>query len=364
MTTAVPESVYYARHFQLPGFTASTQSKLRAARILVVGVGGLGCSAALHLAGAGVGVIGLCDADYVSATNLHRQVLFDIGCIGQLKVQAAARRLRAINPNIQIEEFDQHADANLLHNLALRYDLILDGTDSFVSKYTINDVCEATKVPLVHGSIFQYEGMVSVFHSPTAGHPAGISYRDVFPGPPPSGLAQNCGEAGVIGVLPGIIGSLQANEAIKLISGLGETLAGSLLIFDGLTSTIRRVKVAPRNPGTEARTLADVDLQMIDDVELCSRLLSDAPPLLIDVRELHERVTGSLGGEHIPLATLPTRVFDLPRDRDIVVYCKSGIRSARAALYLRSLLGTTAIFCLSGGIEGTSCRTRSACAIV
>lgn len=239
-----PESDYYARHFCLPGFSQDTQQKLRGARVLVVGAGGLGCPAALYLAGAGVGHIALCDADDVSATNLHRQILFDVTTIGQKKVDVAAQRLRSINPHILIDPICKFANAQVLGDLVGQYDLVLDGTDNFATKYAINDACEAVGVPLVYGSIFQFEGQVSVFHYPTADYPAGISYRDLFPDAPPAGLTQNCGEAGVIGVLPGIIGIMQATEAIKMITGLGVTLSGVLLVFDALHASIQRLTLS------------------------------------------------------------------------------------------------------------------------
>lgn len=352
-TADVPESVYYARHFRLPGFNQDTQQKLRAARVLIVGVGGLGCPAAVYLAGAGVGTIALCDADEVSATNLHRQVLFDVTTIGKEKVEVAARRLLLMNPHIRIETISHFADARLLAELVGQYDLVLDGTDNFSTKYAINDACEAAGVPLVYGSIFQFEGQVSVFHQPTADHLKGISYRDLYPDAPPEGLTQNCGEAGVVGVLPGIIGTMQANEAIKVITGLGETLAGYLLIFDALGSSTRRLTLAKRNRTTNQwETECTLSHAEISYPELQERLRSATPPAIIDVREEFERNALSLGGDLIPLATLPQRLADIPRDRDIVVYCKSGVRSAKAALYLRSVLPGSAIFSLKGGVGG------------
>jgi adenylyltransferase/sulfurtransferase len=348
VSNAASESIYYARHFRLPGFNEQTQERLRSARVLVVGVGGLGCPAALYLAGAGVGNITLCDADDVSASNLHRQILFDATSIGLKKVDVACARLKAINPHIHIETINLFADEELLGDIVQKYDLIIDGTDNFLAKYAINDACEAARVPLVYGSIFQFEGQVSVFHQPTEMVPHGFSYRDLYPAAPPAGLTQNCGEAGVIGVLPGIIGTLQANEAIKVITGLGEPLAGYLLTFDALTAVTRRLALTKRicKSRSEPENNGDIIYS-----QLYERMHSALPPTLIDVRELSERQAISIGGEHIPLAVLPAYLAQFHTDRDIIVYCKSGVRSAKAALYLRSVLPGRTVLNLKGGID-------------
>jgi sulfur-carrier protein adenylyltransferase/sulfurtransferase len=349
---AIDESVYYGRHFRLPGFSAATQQKLRDARVLVVGMGGLGCPVALYLAGAGVGTLALCDADEVSLTNLHRQVLFDTDSIGQKKVHAAAKRLRAINPNITIIPMDMFADEDLLPTLVGEYDLVVDGTDNFSAKFAINDACQTKGVPLVYGSIFQYEGKVSVFHYKGAdGQQPAYSYRDLFPEPPPAGLSQNCGEAGVIGVLPGIIGTLQAAEAIKLITGLGETLSGQLLTFDALTATTRKLGLSKRAIVQPDKPVAREDLSYDELVRLQA---GPNPPMLLDVRDLGERQAGSLGGLHIAMPELPSRLSELPRNAEIVVYCKSGVRSSRAALFLRSVLPDATILNLRGGVDAAS----------
>jgi adenylyltransferase/sulfurtransferase len=349
--TDLPESVYYARHFRLPGFGEDTQRKLSVARVLIVGIGGLGCPAALYLAGAGVGTIGLCDPDEVSATNLHRQVLFDITTIGHRKVDVAERRLQAVNPHIRIEKIPKFADARLLAELVRHYDVVLDGTDNFSAKYAISDACEAAGIPLIYGSIFQFEGQVSVFYQPTANYTKGISYRDLYQNAPPAGLTQNCGEAGVIGVLPGIIGTMQANEAIKVITGLGETLSGYLLIFDALSASVRRLALSKRDQIADLEAKSSTGHSEITFPELQKLLGSATPPALIDVRENAEREAVSIGGDHIPLMTLPQRLAGIPADRDIVVYCKSGVRSAKAALYLRSILPGSKIFSLKGGLD-------------
>ncbi|MFK4705941.1 molybdopterin/thiamine biosynthesis adenylyltransferase/rhodanese-related sulfurtransferase [Roseateles asaccharophilus] len=353
----VSEDVFYARHLKLPGFNRATQERLRKARVLIVGVGGLGCPAALYLAGAGVGHIALCDADAVSATNLHRQVLFTVADVGRKKVEVAAERLSATNPHISILQIPRFADEQLLAELVPKFDLVLDGTDNFSAKYEINDACEAAGVPLVYGSIFQFEGQVSLFHAATEKHPTGISYRDLYPTAPPAGLSQNCGEAGVIGVLPGIIGTLQANEAIKHLAGLGETLSGTLVIFDALTARMQRFALARRS---KKSAVVDTMAGQITADELQVRLAGDRKPLLLDVRDDDERARGHLGGLHIPLMSLPPRLSELQTGQDIVAYCKSGVRSAKAALYLRSVLPGVQIYSLEGGIEGPACALMAA----
>lgn len=345
MDTPISEDSYYGRHFRLPGFTAATQERLRRARVLVVGLGGLGCPAAQYLAGAGVGHLILCDGDAVAATNLHRQVLFDVDDLGRNKAEAAAARLRRHNPHIRIEAVTGFADERALGPLLAGVDAVLDGTDNFAAKFAINDACAAAGVPLVYGSIFQFEGQVSVFHH--GGADARRSYRDLFPEPPPPNLAQNCGVAGVIGVLPGVVGTLQAAEVIKLLTGLGEPLAGTLLLYDALYGQFDTLKIARR--ARPAATPAPVE--QIGFAELQARLASATPPTLIDVRERAERDETSLGGLHIPLLQLPSRLDAVPAGAEIVLYCAVGERSAKAALYLRSALPQARIFNLQGGID-------------
>ncbi len=345
MREAVAEAVYYGRHLRLPGFDEAVQDKLRRARVLVVGLGGLGCPAALYLAGAGVGTLVLCDGDDVSATNLHRQILFDASHLGRKKVEVAAARLRLQNPHIAVETIDRFADDSTLRALVPGFDVVLDGTDNFSAKFAISDACEAAGVALVYGSIFQFDGQVSVFHQAIGGV-AGYSYRDLFPAPPPAGLAQNCGEAGVIGVLPGVIGCLQAAEAIKVITGLGETLSGKLLLFDALTGTSETVNIA-RRPRCAAPPPAE---PRIGRAALQARLAGASPPTLIDVRDDAERQAISIGGLHIPLLLLPAQLASIPAGRDVVVYCATGVRSAKAALYLRATLPGVQVQSLEGGI--------------
>ena len=351
--TPLTEDVYYGRHFRLPGFSAKTQQSLRDAKVLIVGVGGLGCPAALYLAGAGVGTIALCDADVVSATNLHRQVLFDSTTIGKKKVQVAAERLRAINPFISVLPLDMFATPELLATLVQGFDLVLDGTDNFSAKFAINDACEAAGVPLVYGSIFQFEGQVSVFHLKTANGAPGYSYRDLFPSEPPPGLSQNCGEAGVVGVLPGIVGCYQAAEAVKVLAGLGAPLSGRLLTLDVLGCVAQTLRLTRR---TELASPAAIDAS--DSISREDCLARADKVTLLDVRELSEREQFSLGGLHIPLKELPARLAEIPVGQDLVVYCKSGARSARAALYLRSVRPSGHTLNLRGGVDAWTAGTE------
>lgn len=359
LAPSFPESTYYARHLRLPGFSEATQQRLRGARVLVVGVGGLGCPAAIYLAGAGVGRLTLCDADTVSASNLHRQVLFDAASVGRKKVDVAAARLRAMNPFIEVDTVDAFADAEQLAGLIPGHDLVLDGTDNFSAKFAINDACQAAGVPLVYGSIFQYEGQVSVFHLRGADGSPGYSYRDLYPQAPPQQLAQNCGEAGVVGVLPGVIGTLQATEAVKLLAGLGQPLSGELLTYDALSATTRKLALTRRAEVTAGAPNVAVlpvteERDEISAAELMQRQRSGRAPVLVDVREAYERESGHLGGLHIPMAHLPWRLDELPREGEVVVYCRSGMRSARAVLYLRSVLSGVTVFNLAGGVDAAS----------
>lgn len=351
----IPEAVYYGRHFRLPGFSEAVQDKLRHARVLIVGLGGLGCPAALYLASAGVGNLMLCDGDVVSATNLHRQILFDASHLGQKKVEVAARRLRVQNPHIKVETMCEFADETQLREMVGNFDVVLDGTDNFSTKFATNDACEAAGVPLVYGSIFQFEGQVSVFHHETEGN-TGFSYRDLFPAPPPPGMAQNCGEAGVIGVLPGVIGCLQATEVIKLITGLGTPLSGALLVYDALTGTSETMNIARR---AHSPAVAAAPSTEISHDDLVALMESSTPPTLLDVREQGEREQYSIGGLHIPLLTLPKHLASIPTDRDVVVYCAAGVRSSKAAMYLRSVLQGIRVLSLQGGIAAGTCGLKA-----
>jgi sulfur-carrier protein adenylyltransferase/sulfurtransferase len=358
------ELVRYSRHLLLPEVGVEGQRRLKAARVLLVGAGGLGSPAALYLAAAGIGTIGLVDFDRVDLTNLHRQILHGTGDVGRSKLASAVDRLREVNPHVTVEPHEVRLTAANALAIIARYDVVVDGTDNFATRYLVNDACVLTGVPNVYGSIFRFDGQASVFC--TADGPC---YRCLYREPPPAGLVPSCAEGGVLGVLPGLVGTLQATEALKLILGVGEPLVGRLLLIDSLGARFRTVRVA-RDPacpacGTrELRALVDYDafcgtgrpaaadaVPEIAPRVLAARLADPGPPLLLDVREPYEHAIARIPGARlIPLAVFAAAVPMLDRDREIVVHCRSGARSARA---VRQLLdaGFTRVWNLAGGIQ-------------
>lgn len=345
------EKEFYLRHFSLPGFDVSAQLKIKNARVLVIGSGGLGVPCLLYLAGAGVGHIGIVDSDIISASNLPRQVLFDYQSIGESKVEHAARRISSLNPFINVKTYNVILNVINADDIVSHYDIVVDCTDNFDAKYLINDVCEKKRTPLVYASIFQYEGQLAVFHHGKTAETT-LSYRDLFPHPPQSGLRENCSDAGVLGVLPGILGTMQAGEVIKIITGIGDVLNDSVMIYDSLSNRSSLLRLKKRG-----HTVINTSCNESDEIEsvtfsqLVSLKTQHGDLLLLDVREPAERNVISIGGMHIPLRDLPTRIADLPEDQLIVCYCKSGSRSKRAILFLQDQ-GFTRIVNLSGGIMG------------
>lgn len=352
----------YARQVRLPEFGAQGQQKLAEARVLVVGLGGLGSPAALYLAAAGVGTLGLVDYDIVDATNLHRQIIHGTPDVGRAKLQSAADRLTAINPDVRLQLHDEAFDASNARRLVEAYDIVLDGTDNFPTRYLVNDACVMTRTPNVYGSIFRFEGQASVF---AVGD--GPCYRCLHPEPPPPGLIPNCAEAGVLGVLPGIIGTIQATEAIKLITGIGETLVGRLLLYDALRMKVRDITL-PRDPdcpvcgdmptirelvaydqvcetSADSRRAGlqprhDMGVSMKEEMtvdELKQWRDAGTPHMLVDVREPFEHASAHIeGAVLIPMGEILGRLDQLPKDRPIVVQCQSGGRSARVTAALRA----------------------------
>jgi len=336
-----------------------------AGRVLLVGAGGLGSPAALYLAAAGVGTLGIVDDDVVEESNLQRQVLHGTQAIGTPKVASATARLRDLNPMVAVESHpDRLTSANAL-DIVRGYDLVIDGSDNFPTRYLVNDACIFTGRPDVYGAIFRFEGQVSVF-----GAAGGPCYRCLFRDPPPPELVPSCEEAGVLGVIPGVIGTLQALEAIKLLAGLGEPLVGRLLLFDGLKSGMREMSLS-RDPDCPVcgehptiTTLQDYEalcgMRTSDEAarpddltpsDLAAWLAEPRPPLLLDVREDWEwRLVHLDGAVHVPLGSLPGRVNELPRDRPIAVYCHHGQRSRRALDFLRQT-GFERVSHLVGGVE-------------
>jgi molybdopterin/thiamine biosynthesis adenylyltransferase/rhodanese-related sulfurtransferase len=341
----------YARQTILPEIGEQGQAKLRAASVLLVGAGGLGSPAALYLAAAGVGTLGLVDFDRVDATNLHRQILYGTSSVGRPKLEAARERLNDLNDEVSVVTHDARLSSENALEILRDYDIILDGTDNFATRYLVNDACVLLGKPNVYGSVFRFEGQVSVFATKD-----GPCYRCLYPTPPPPHLVPSCAEGGVLGVLPGVVGTLQATEAIKLITGAGETLAGRLLLFDALYVTFRSMKVHKRCDEHERIT------KLIDYEEFCSPMHErDITPnevnekisglVLIDVREPNEWNAGHIqSATHIPLAQVPQRLAEIPKDAEVVMICRSGGRSGRAQEYLLQN-GYTRVKNMVGGMQ-------------
>jgi sulfur-carrier protein adenylyltransferase/sulfurtransferase len=330
----------YARHLILPQIGEEGQEKLKGASVLIIGAGGLGSPVALYLAAAGVGRIGLVDFDRVDATNLHRQILYGTSDVGTPKLDAARARLNDLNPEIRVDIHEAMLTSSNAMEILRDYDLIVDGTDNFPTRYLVNDACVLLGKPNVYGSIFRFEGQASVFD---ARH--GPCYRCLYPEPPPPNLVPSCAEGGVLGVLPGVIGTIQATEAIKFITGAGESLLGRLLLFDALQMTFRQLRLR-KDPNCAICGEQPTVTELIDYEGFCNpRTSYDVTPdqlaemrnaLLIDVREPDEWSAGHIeGARHIPLRELPNNLESIPRDQDVVLYCHLGSRSAMALEMLR-----------------------------
>ncbi len=358
----------YNRHIIMPDFGLEGQQKLKAAKVLVVGSGGLGSPVLLYLAAAGVGTIGIVDFDVVDDSNLHRQVLFGVEEVGKPKVDAAKQRLLSLNPYINIVVYNTQLTSFNAMELISEYDIIADGTDNFPTRYLVNDACVLSGKPNVYASIFQFEGQVSVFNYTDKNGVTGPNYRDLYPAPPPPGLVPSCAEGGVLGVLPGIIGSLQALEVIKVITGIGEPLSGRFYIFDALTFESRTFtyKHNPDNPLTGInRTIT----KLIDYEQFCGMkavekpvreilpeqlyewLQSDEAVQVIDVREPDEYETVNIGAQLIPLGVVAEHAGEISRDKKVVIHCKGGTRSAKAIRELEAKFGFDNLYNLKGGID-------------
>jgi len=367
MSLSNDEIQRYARHLILPDVGVEGQQRLKAARVLIVGAGGLGSPVALYLAAAGVGTLGLVDFDAVDVSNLQRQILHGTKDVGRSKLDSARARLGDVNPHVRVETHDARLTSANALDIIGRYDIVVDGTDNFATRYLTNDACVLLGKPNVYGSIFRFEGQASVF-----GLDDGPCYRCLFPEPPPPGSVPSCAEGGVLGVLPGIVGTIQATEAIKLVLGIGETLAGRLLLIDALSMQFRAMTLRkdPACPACGTRTitaLIDYDefcgaptsgaIHHADDVleitplELADRLSRARDTFdLIDVREPGEWAIARIDGARlIPLAQIPSSIRSLDKSRDIVVMCRSGVRSADAIRFMQRE-GFTRVKNLAGGI--------------
>ncbi len=362
------EILRYSRHLLIPEIGLRGQQKLKASSVLVIGTGGLGSPVALYLAAAGVGHIGIVDYDVVDASNLQRQIIHGTSTLGQRKVESARRRMLDLNPDIEVITYDEPFTSENAMRIAADYDVIVDGTDNFPTRYLSNDVAVFLGKPNVYASIFRFDGQVSVFYAKE-----GPCYRCLFPAPPPPGLVPSCAEGGVLGVLPGVIGSLQATEALKLLLGIGEPLIGRLLLYNALDMSFEFVELK-KNPNCRVcGPNADIK-ELIDYEEFCgvpghdreegsagggwditpselAERLQTNNIMLLDVREPHELEISSLPGAiNIPLGQLAARLSELDSAREMVVFCKGGTRSARALELLISA-GFRKVKNLKGGIN-------------
>jgi len=360
------ETLRYARHLILPEVGVDGQLKLKQAKVLCVGAGGLGSPLALYLAAAGVGTLGIVDFDVVDVSNLQRQIIHGTADVGRKKLDSAAESIAAINPNVEVRKLETLLDSSNALEIFREFDIIADGTDNFPTRYLVNDACILTGKPNVYGSIFRFEGQASVFATKD-----GPCYRCLYPEPPPPGAVPSCAEGGVLGILPGLVGVIQATETIKLILGLGESLAGRLLMIDAASMRFRELKLR-KNPECPACGTHPTVAQLIDYNQFCGvgksetgvaatmadmtveelkrRLDAGDDLFVLDVREPHEYQIANIGGHLIPLNDLPKRVSELDPSREIVVHCKLGGRSAKAVDFLRQS-GFTNVHNLGGGIN-------------
>ncbi|MDY8135020.1 molybdopterin-synthase adenylyltransferase MoeB [Aquimarina sp. 2201CG5-10] len=325
------EKIQYNRHLILDEIGTEGQEKLKLAKVLVIGAGGLGCPVLQYLTAVGVGTIGIIDNDVVDQTNLQRQILYTIDDVGISKAKSAAKRLSKLNPFVFFKVYDEKLDSENALDLFLEYDIIVDGSDNFPTRYLVNDACVLADKPLVFGSIFKFQGQVSVFN-----YQNGPTYRCLFPDPPEPGAVPNCSDIGVLGVLPGIIGSLQANEVIKMITGLGEVLNGKLLYFDTLTLQ-QQIISFHKNEDIEIDTLENdydffcgIDSEVINEISVSELKESLENYQILDVRTQLEFDKFNIGGMHIPLDQVSKRVSEISSEKPIVVCCQSGVRSKKA----------------------------------
>jgi adenylyltransferase/sulfurtransferase len=359
------EILRYSRHLIIPEVGLEGQQKLKAARVLCIGAGGLGSPVALYLAAAGVGTLGIVDFDVVDFTNLQRQVIHTTSDVGRKKLESAAEKIAAINPYVTVRPFETRLTSENALGLFREFDLVVDGTDNFPTRYLVNDACVLTGKPNVYASIFRFEGQASVFATE-----AGPCYRCLYPEPPPPGLVPSCAEGGVLGILPGLLGVIQATEAIKLILGLGNPLIGRLLLVDALAMRFRELRLR-KNPECPVCGQRPTITQLIDYNQFCGIRGEEAPAadrvpeiepeelkarldrgedlFVLDVREPHEYRIVNLQGHLIPLNELPRRMHELDSSREIVAHCRSGVRSARAVEFLQKA-GFRKVKNLKGGI--------------
>ena len=364
-TLSNDEILRYSRHLIMPEVGMTGQEKLKAARVLCIGAGGLGSPLALYLAAAGIGTLGLVDFDVVDYTNLQRQIIHTTQDVNRPKIVSAQEKIKAINPFVNLRPFETKLTSANALDIFREFDIVADGTDNFATRYLVNDACVLTGKPNVYASIFRFEGQASVF-----GAKDGPCYRCLYAVPPPAGLVPSCAEGGVLGVLPGLLGVIQATEVIKLILGIGEPLIGRLLLVDGLDMSFRELRLR-KNPDCPMCSTHPTMHELIDYNEFCGirgdeeEIMVKVPEIqpeelkglldggedifILDVREPHEYQICNLGGYLIPLGDLPKRVNELDTSREIVAHCRSGVRSAKAVNFLRQA-GFRKVKNLTGGI--------------
>ncbi|MGK0391413.1 MAG: molybdopterin/thiamine biosynthesis adenylyltransferase/rhodanese-related sulfurtransferase [Maribacter sp.] len=354
------EMARYARHITIPEFGVAGQEKLKQAKVLVIGSGGLGSPVLLYLAAAGVGHIGIVDFDVVDDSNLQRQVLFTVEDIGKSKAETAKKRLEALNPYINITVYNTAFTKDNALDIIKDYDIVADGTDNFPTRYLVNDACVLAGKVNVYGSIFRFEGQVSVFNFLKEDGTRGPNYRHMFPEPPPPGLVPNCAEGGVLGVLPGIIGSLQASEVIKVITGVGQPLVGKLFLFDVAAFETRTLKINTQQNieiteliNYESFCGLDIEEEPVKEVtvqELDRFKTLGLDFQLIDVRESFEYEIANIGGKLIPLSTVKDNLDKISKTKQVIIHCKSGARSTNAIKELEELYPFDNLYNLKGGI--------------
>jgi adenylyltransferase/sulfurtransferase len=364
------EIARYSRHLIMPEVALDGQKKLKQARVLTIGAGGLGSPLGLYLAAAGVGTLGIVDFDVVDESNLQRQIIHGTSDLGRPKMESAREKIEDINPNVNVEAFEEALTSENALEIFEDFDVIVDGTDNFPTRYLVNDACVLLEKPNVYGSIFRFEGQASVFYAEE-----GPCYRCLYPEPPPPGLVPSCAEGGVLGILPGAIGTIQATETVKLLLGIGEPLIGRLLLYDALTMRFREMKlrkdrncpVCGENPTVtelidyqefcgipQANAKEETDeVPEITVGELKERLDNGQDVSVLDVREPHEYEVANIGARLIPLGELPERLIELDKDETLAVHCKTDGRSARAVQLLREA-GFQNVYNVKGGITAWS----------
>jgi sulfur-carrier protein adenylyltransferase/sulfurtransferase len=364
------EIARYSRHLIMPEVALDGQKKLKQARVLTIGAGGLGSPLALYLAAAGVGTIGIVDFDVVDESNLQRQIIHGTSDLGRPKMESAREKLEDINPNVKVEAFEEALTSENALEIFEDFDVIVDGTDNFPTRYLVNDACVLLGKPNVYGSIFRFEGQASVFYTEE-----GPCYRCLYPEPPPPGLVPSCAEGGVLGILPGAIGTIQATETVKLVLGIGEPLIGRLLLYDALTMRFREMKLR-KDPGCPVCGENPTVTELIDYQEFCgipqaqqADQADEVPEItvrelkekldngqnvsVLDVREPHEYEVANIGARLIPLGELPERLIELNKDETLAIHCKTGGRSARAVQLLKEA-GFQNVYNVTGGITAWS----------